>query len=51
VTLMSASLDEAPMACKDSIEVMVAPNELVEALGRFDPKIVRMAHQTQWPED
>jgi tRNA-splicing ligase RtcB len=43
VTLMSAGLDEAPMAYKDIEEVMDAQADLVERLARFEPKLVRMA--------
>lgn len=43
VILMSAGLDEAPMAYKDIEEVMAAQAELVEPLARFDPKLVRMS--------
>ena len=43
VQLISAGLDEAPMAYKDIISVMKAQSDLVEVIARFDPKIVRMA--------
>jgi len=43
VTLLSAGLDEAPMAYKDIHQVMAAQSDLVEILGRFDPKLVKMA--------
>ncbi|MBN2711161.1 MAG: RtcB family protein [Planctomycetes bacterium] len=43
VILMSAGLDEAPMAYKDIDEVMSAQADLVEPVARFDPKLVRMA--------
>ncbi len=43
VVLMSAGLDEAPMAYKDIEAVMAAQSELVEPVARFDPKLVRMA--------
>ncbi|MCU0434994.1 MAG: RtcB family protein [Bacteroidia bacterium] len=42
VTLIGGGLDEAPQAYKDIHGVMQAQQELVEVLGRFDPKIVRM---------
>ena len=42
VTLLSASLDEAPDAYKDIHEVMAAQVELVDVLGSFQPRIVRM---------
>ncbi|HEU4472924.1 MAG TPA: RtcB family protein, partial [Flavisolibacter sp.] len=42
VKLIGGGLDEAPMAYKDIHEVMKAQKALVEPLGRFYPKIVRM---------
>lgn len=43
VSLMSAGLDEVPMAYKDIDVVMAAQSDLVETLARFDPRLVRMA--------
>jgi len=43
VVLMSADLDEAPMAYKDIEAVMAAQRDLVEPIARFDPKLVKMA--------
>ncbi len=43
VTLIGGGLDEAPQAYKDITKVMDAQKELVEVLGTFTPKIVRMA--------
>ncbi len=43
VDLISAGLDEVPMAYKDIHQVMQAQGELVEVLARFDPRIVKMA--------
>ncbi len=43
VTLIGGGLDEAPMAYKDIHEVMRSQQDLVEVLGTFHPKIVRMA--------
>jgi tRNA-splicing ligase RtcB len=43
ITLLSAGLDESPLAYKDIDEVMAAQHDLVEIVARFDPKIVRMA--------
>jgi len=51
VTLLSAGLDEAPMAYKDIHQVMAAQSDLVEILGRFDPKLVKMAPSGERPED
>ena len=43
VRLLTAGLDEAPMAYKDIDQVMAAQSDLVEPLARFDPRIVKMA--------
>ena len=43
VTLIGGDLDEAPMAYKDISKVMASQQSLVDVLGRFQPKIVRMA--------
>ncbi len=51
VTLISAGLDEAPMAYKDIREVMAAQQDLVTVLGQFDPKLVKMASSGERPED
>ena len=42
VELMGSGLDEAPMAYKDIKLVMEAQKELVDVVGSFMPKIVRM---------
>ncbi|WP_294821520.1 RtcB family protein [uncultured Flavobacterium sp.] len=42
VTLLGAGLDEAPMAYKDIKKVMAHQTELVDVVGTFLPKIVRM---------
>ena len=42
VTLIGGNIDEAPMAYKDITKVMANQTELVEILGTFTPKIVRM---------
>jgi tRNA-splicing ligase RtcB len=42
VTLISAGLDEAPMAYKDIHAVMAKQIDLVEVMGTFMPRIVRM---------
>jgi tRNA-splicing ligase RtcB len=42
VTLMGGNIEEAPMAYKDINEVMNAQSELVDILGTFQPRIVRM---------
>ncbi len=51
VTLLSAGLDEVPMVYKDIHEVMAAQHDLVTVLGRFDPKLVKMAPAGERPED
>jgi tRNA-splicing ligase RtcB len=51
VTLLSAGLDEAPMAYKDIDEVMAAQHDLVETLARFEPRLVKMAPGGEPPED
>ena len=42
VELIGGGLDEAPMAYKDIRTVMASQRELVDVLGSFTPKIVRM---------
>ncbi|WP_264523653.1 RtcB family protein [Flavobacterium sp. N502536] len=42
VTLIGGNIDEAPMAYKDITKVMANQSDLVEVLGTFTPKIVRM---------
>ena len=51
VTLISAGLDEVPMVYKDIHTVMAAQNDLVEVLGQFDPKLVKMAPHGERAED
>jgi tRNA-splicing ligase RtcB (3'-phosphate/5'-hydroxy nucleic acid ligase) len=51
VTLLSAGLDEVPMAYKDIEEVMAAQHDLVEPLARFEPRLVKMAPAGERPED
>ena len=51
VTLISAGLDEVPMAYKDIDEVMAAQSDLVEPLARFEPRLVKMAPGSERPED
>jgi tRNA-splicing ligase RtcB len=51
VRLISAGLDEAPAVYKDIHQVMAAQADLVEMLGRFDPKLVKMAPHGERPED
>ena len=42
VTLIGGSLEEAPMMYKDINQVMNAQQDLVDILGTFQPRIVRM---------
>jgi len=51
VKLISAGLDEVPGVYKDIHQVMAAQADLVEILGRFDPKLVKMAPHGERPED
>jgi tRNA-splicing ligase RtcB len=51
VKLLSAGLDEVPMVYKDIHQVMAAQADLVEVVGRFDPRIVKMAPSGERPED
>jgi tRNA-splicing ligase RtcB len=51
VKLLSAGLDEVPMVYKDIHSVMAAQSDLVETIGQFDPRIVKMAPSGERPED
>jgi tRNA-splicing ligase RtcB len=51
VTLISAGLDEVPMAYKNIRDVMAAQKDLVTVLGEFMPKFVKMAPSGERPED
>jgi tRNA-splicing ligase RtcB len=51
VTLISAGLDEVPMAYKNIRDVMSAQKDLVTVLGEFMPKLVKMAPSGERPED
>ncbi len=51
VELLSAGLDEVPMAYRDIDKVMAAQTDLVEALARFHPRMVKMAPPGGRPED
>jgi tRNA-splicing ligase RtcB (3'-phosphate/5'-hydroxy nucleic acid ligase) len=50
VELIGSGLDEAPMAYKDINQVMNYQKELVEILGSFMPKIVRMCGDEKFQE-
>ena len=45
VTLLGGGLDESPQAYKDIETVIAAQDELVEIIGKFTPRIVRMADE------
>lgn len=51
VRLISAGLDEVPGVYKDIHSVMEAQQDLVEILGQFDPRLVKMAPHGERPED
>jgi len=51
VELLSAGIDEVPMVYRDILKVMAAQRDLVEPLGRFHPKMVKMAPTGERPED
>jgi len=51
VELLGGGLDEAPMAYKDIHHVMKAQHELVDIVGIFEPKIVRMCGDDTPAED
>ncbi len=51
VKLISAGLDEVAGVYKDIHQVMAAQADLVDVLGRFDPKLVKMAPHGERPED
>jgi tRNA-splicing ligase RtcB len=50
VELIGSGLDEAPMAYKNIHQVMDAQKELIEVLGSFMPKIVRMCGDERFKE-
>jgi tRNA-splicing ligase RtcB (3'-phosphate/5'-hydroxy nucleic acid ligase) len=45
VTLLGGGLDESPQAYKSIDSIIAAQNDLVEVLGKFTPRIVRMADE------
>ncbi len=47
IHLIGGGLDEAPQAYKPIAEVINAQKDLVEILGKFQPKIVRMASKEE----
>ncbi len=51
VDLLSAGLDEVPGVYKDIHAVMAAQTDLVDVLGKFDPKLVKMCPAGDRAED
>jgi len=51
VELLSAGLDEVPWAYKDITAVMEAQKDLARTVGRFMPRLVKMAPSGERPED
>ena len=49
--LLSAGLDEVPMAYKEIDQVMRDQADLVRTVARFDPKLVKMSPAGEPPED
>jgi tRNA-splicing ligase RtcB len=47
VTLLGGGMDEAPQAYKRIQDVIAAQETLVEILGTFQPRIVRMAEESE----
>ncbi|MFN8413429.1 MAG: RtcB family protein [Anaerolineales bacterium] len=45
VTLLGGGIDESPQAYKQIEEVIAAQSDLVDIIGKFTPKIVRMADE------
>mgnify|MGYP001579012964 CR=1 FL=1 len=45
VTLLGGGLDESPQAYKPIDAILAAQADLVETLGKFTPRIVRMADE------
>ncbi|NWF65273.1 MAG: RtcB family protein, partial [Chloroflexi bacterium] len=45
VTLLGGGIDESPQAYKQIKDVIAAQHDLVEVIGKFTPRIVRMADE------
>ena len=50
VEVIGSGLDEAPMAYKDIEQVMKSQEDLVDIVGSFQPKIVRMCGEQKFKE-
>ena len=46
VTLLGGGMDEAPQAYKPIDSVIAAQHDLVDVIGKFMPRIVRMADES-----
>ena len=46
-TLLGGGLDESPQAYKPITQVIAAQRDLVDVLGSFTPRIVRMADEAE----
>ena len=51
VDLLSAGIDEVPGVYKDIHSVMAAQQDLVEVVGKFQPRIVKMCPAGEKAED
>ena len=45
VTLLGGGMDESPQAYKDIEAIIAVQDDLVEVIGKFTPRIVRMADE------
>ena len=45
VTLLGGGMDESPQAYKNIDSVLAAQHDLVDVIGKFTPRIVRMADE------
>jgi tRNA-splicing ligase RtcB len=45
VTLLGGGMDESPQAYKPIDKVIAAQQDLVDVIGKFTPRIVRMADE------
>lgn len=50
ITLIGSGIDEAPMVYKDIHKVMSFQTDLVDVIGTFTPKVVRMAGDERFAE-
>jgi tRNA-splicing ligase RtcB len=51
IEILAAGADEVPGVYKNILEVMAAQQDLVQALARFDPRLVRMCGDGSQAED